>query len=213
MPGAKLWVNGLRDWIQRYGWPAEYLVRFPVAAVSQRGQWVISVTARWTVSGLLIDSAVILSILVSTALALMTWFHSPRLTQLRLKTVMVMMAVIAVLTTLYRARYELNTMMPRWPFQRNLWEIPLYLKIPISVGIGCVVFAAISSGLSAIGRLMQICLDRQRCDRSFGESLIADTNEERSMHSTPVQPASRRACSHSDTSVELDEVRTWCEPR
>jgi hypothetical protein len=167
MPGAKLWVNGLRDWIQRYGWPVEYLVRCPVVAVSPRGQWDISVRARWTVSGLLINSAVILSILISTALVLMKWFQSPSRMQLRLKTVMVMMAVVAVLTTLYKARYDLNFMMLSWHFEGNPWEIPLYLKMPISVGIGCVVFAAITSGLSTISRLMQICLDRQRRDRGF----------------------------------------------
>lgn len=88
--------------------------------------------------------------LVSTALVLKKWLRSPRLMQLWLITAMVMIAVIAVLTTLYKARYDWNAMMPQWPFSRHVWEIPMYLKIPLSMGIGCVVFVVITSGVAGL---------------------------------------------------------------
>jgi hypothetical protein len=165
----------------------------------------------WRVSGLLVDSAAALLMLTSTALVFKKWLRGASLTQLSLKTVMIMIAVLATLMTLYRARDDLNAMMPEWPAARHLWAIPMYLKVPFSIGFGCVAFVVISSGVSGMGRLLHIWQQRPWCDKSVAESSIADPDEDDSRDSRTVQPDSRMACGNPDVCVESNSPRNSSE--
>ena len=203
------WFTADVDWyLEHYGWPAQYRLRwttvttFGMVVQGKRiGPQSTSVRDMWCVSGLMVDSAAALLMLTSTALVLKKWLRGARLTQFSLTTVMIVFAVIATLMTLYRARDDLSAMMPQWPPARHLWAIPMYLKVPFSIGLGCVAFVVISSGVIAIGRLLHIWQQRRWCDKSVAESSIADPNVENTLGSRTVQPASRPACGSHDNSV------------
>ncbi len=204
------WLTADEDWyLDHYGWPAQYRLRWTTVTTygmiyqgKRIGPQSTSVRDMWRVSGLMVDSAAALLMLTSTALVLKKWLRGARLTQLSLTTVMIVIAVIATLMTLYRARDDLSAMMPEWPPARHLWAIPMYLKAPFSIGLGCVAFVVISSGVIAIGRLLHIWQQRRWCDKSVAESSIADPNVENTLGSRTVQPAARPASGSHDNSVK-----------
>ena len=204
------WLTADVDWyLNHYGWPAQYRLRRTTVTttgmISFQGKRIgpqsTSVRDMWRVSGLLVDSAAALLMLTSTALVLKKWLGGVRLTQLSLKTVMIMISVIAILMTMYMARNDLNAMMPEWSHVRHLWAIPMYLKVPFSIGLGCVAFVVISSGVSAIGRLLHIWQQRRWCDNSVADSSIAGPDAENTLDSHTVQSASHPACGNLHTSV------------
>jgi hypothetical protein len=198
------------DWyLDDYGWPARYRLRWTIVTTTgmidlqgrRIGPQSTSASDFWCVSGLIVDVAVALLMLTSTALIVRKWLGGTRLTQLSLKTVMIMIAVVATLMTFYRASDDLDAMMLQGTY---LWAVPLYLKIPFSIGLGCVAFVAISSGFIAMGHLLHICRQGQRCDNSVAGSSIADPDAENKLDSRRVQLDSNKAYRNLDASDELN---------
>jgi hypothetical protein len=164
------WITADEDWyLEHYGWPAQYRLQWTTVTTTgfiyqgkRIGPQSTSVRDEWCASGLMVDFATATIMLTSTALVLKNWLRSARLTQLSLKSVVITIAAIAILMALYRARNELDAMLPQDLAARSAWALPNHLKIPISIGIGCVAFVTLSSVASMVGSLVNI-LRHGRC--------------------------------------------------
>lgn len=160
-----------------YGWPSCYFERRVTVTSSPMYPSQPSETSAestFRIGALMLDLAVALAVLGSTALARRIWLRRPRPAQVELKTVMIMIAVITIMLTLYNARSDLDAVVSHGPFTRPMWQIPMYLKIPLSVGIGCVAYVALSSVMRGVGGLMNVQRHGRCCENSAGRVSVRD---------------------------------------
>lgn len=148
------WGYGtLRSWTEmyrhEYGWPWSYRTREVNAPSGSK--WVVDtsrslnepvvsnatvtrVTSGFRISFLIRNLLVAILILGGTSTALEIWRRTPRHIPLPLKSVF-LVAVMSVLCT--------------W----GDWSLPIYLQIPISFGIACSLFVAVSLIVHVISAL------------------------------------------------------------
>jgi hypothetical protein len=151
-------------YLHQYGWPFIYRERWVTDVTSwETGQQLDTVvTSTLCLGALGLDATVAMVILGSTTLVLRKWLRTTRPTQMRLKTAQTTIAVIAILMALYRVRNNVYEMLPYRPLVGNAWIVPLYVVVPLSIGIACVVFVIVSSTLSVLSRGGKILYSVQR---------------------------------------------------
>ncbi len=162
--GGRFSAFGLWSGIQvyQYGWPLCYFHRIDEIYITPPPTtpplWSISsTTSKFVSHAVAINIVVGLMAVAATAIRLELWLRTQRKpTQFTLRTLFVLTTIVGIFLAAFRSPWAVEAALGGEPFVRRLLSFPIYVSLPLSFSLGCVLYLVGCLSFQALQRVAKI---------------------------------------------------------